>query len=115
MLVLDLISISSCSLLALGQINPMEAGEKLGSLPATAILGTLCILSLVVNRMLYKDRAKDLEKLREDNSVHTEKLYNMIEANTKASQAAVDAMNANTAITVEMKKEVILCSGKDRS
>jgi hypothetical protein len=102
MFVLKVVTLLSGGGLALGQIDPVGIGAKLGAMGPSAILGVVCVVSMLINWRLYRDKSIEMQETLKAKDKYSEKLITLIEASTKTTQAQTDAM-------IEVKNAVSRC------
>lgn len=93
---------SSLGLAALAQVDPITAGEKLGTSSAAVVLGIVCVSCVIANYRQYRD-AQDKEK------DHNQVLYKLISSSTQSAQANADSNREVAQILVEVKNEMLQC------
>ncbi len=106
---IKLLALLSAMGASVAQMDPIATGSKLGSLGASAILGVVCICCVWALVKLYRDKEKDVIESRKAHEEHTERLYKMIEENTKANQKYASNAEGMTDVLLEVKEAVITC------
>ena len=106
MIGLNILTLVSGTGLALGQIDPMGVGETLGGMGPSAILGVVCVVSMLINARLYRDKCIEMQDTLKAKDKYSEKLIVLIEESTKAAQAQTDTM-------IEVKNAMAGCSHRD--
>ncbi len=103
---------STVGMVGLAQINPVTAGTELGRMGAQAILGIVCVACVIALVKVYKNQ-------QQENSIHQEKLYKLIEATAnattetaKAGTETAAAIRTNTSLMVEVKDTIKECKKK---
>ena len=109
MIAVKTLALVSAAGIGIAQAIPIEAGKKLGNLGASAILGVVCLASIYALVRLYRDKEKDVIESRKAHSEYTDKLIEMIEENTKASQQHADNAKEMAGVLVEVKDAVVTC------
>ena len=93
----------------IAQVDPLKTGSELGSMAPSAILGVVCVTCVVGICVLYRGKERDIDAARSAHDEHTEKLYKLIEENTKANQAHADNAHTVSEVLVEVKEAVRNC------
>ena len=100
---------STVALGGIATINPLSTGEAIGKATPSVILGIVAVACVIALVRLYRDKQAEMELARKAHGEHTKRLYAMIEANTRASQAAADAQQAQIQLMVEVKDALLAC------
>lgn len=104
----------------LAVLDPMSTGRQMGKMDAASILGIVCCTCLILMGIVWRAkereareareaRERDMENARKAHDDHTERLYRVIEENTKTQQATADAYREASKIMVEVKDKVSEC------
>lgn len=80
----------------------VKAGDSIGKLTAASILGIVSIVCVLGLLLQYRDQKQ-----------HIDKLYKLIEENTKAHQTSASALENVTSVMVEVKDVIIKCKGHE--
>lgn len=91
--------ISATGLAVIAQLDPITAGEKLGTLSSAAFLGVALVVCVgVIAKMYLAGETRHQQ--------HSEKLIMLIETSVAQVQASTDATKANTAVLIEVKEQM---------
>jgi hypothetical protein len=110
------ISASIAALVA--TVDPLQVGNELGRMSSRSILGVISVTCVIAMVFIYRDRSRDLEKARKAHDAHTIRLYELIESNTRASEAHAEAARQAYVVLADLKEAVDGChiitdSGRD--
>lgn len=84
-------------------VDPIKVGDELSRLTAAGILGVVSVVCILGLMTQYRDQRR-----------HTEKLFSIIEANTKAHEVAATNAAHTAGILVEVKDAILLCKERGR-
>jgi len=107
----QLISFVSVGGVFLAQQDPSSMGSKLSGLAPAAIWATVCVVSMGINLRLYKDKSAEMAATLKAKDAHADKLYSIIEDNTKATQAHTDAARSQVVAMQAIQVAVSRCKG----
>jgi len=96
----------------LAQVDPIMTGQKLGAMAPSAILGVVCVTCVIGLVIVYRGKERDTETARKAHDEHTDKLYALIDSNTKANQVHADNAKQMSGILVEVKNAMKSCRGR---
>ena len=96
------LGISTAGLVAVGQLDPITAGEKLGTATTSVVLGVVCVACVYAMYRQYTDAQK-----RERD--HNAALYTLVETAAKSAQSNADSNREVVDILVEVKNEMLQC------
>jgi len=114
MIAIKVLALTSAAGISIAQTIPIEAGEKFGNLGASAILGVVCLACVYALVKLYRDKENDITEARKCHNANAERLYEMIEENTKASQQHADSVKEMAGVLVEVKNAVVTCRSSNQ-